>query len=251
MPQPYGVYGRIRTGLLPAGRFGYPCRCHTSVARGWSDGHRFRLGCMSGGKRTMKVEETASAMGERVSKALLVGKAVLTPGTKDGRLLYKGSGAAAGHWYGCRSRHFCYRWRLPLCAVRLSARCWRACRGFVGLQSPHGYGGPLTVRIDRLARGVYGAGGFVELSRPGVPFQIPVSLQNSGDEPLSGTLRLAVIDSWKAEPAAPVPFQLGPRRRARFEFTVTVGPRRTTRTIRCTRMPNSGTGAGSWWRIRC
>lgn len=96
-------------------------------------------------------------------------------------------------------------------------------RGFVGLQSPHGYGGaahgpersvcPRRLRRGRLRRG-----------RPGVPFQIPVGFQNSGDEPLSGTLRLAVIDSWKAEPTATVPFQLGRRSRARFEFAVTVGP---------------------------
>jgi hypothetical protein len=74
------------------------------------------------------------------------------------------------------------------------------------------------------AIGAYGAGGYVELSRPGVPFVVPVSLQNAGDQAIHGTLRVAVIDHWKVDPAQPVPFRLGPRGRARHEFTLSFGP---------------------------
>jgi len=65
------------------------------------------------------------------------------------------------------------------------------------------------------AVGSYGAGGFAEMSRPGVPFVVPVSLQNAGDREISGTLRMAVIDQWKVEPPAAIPFRLGPRGRSR------------------------------------
>jgi len=74
------------------------------------------------------------------------------------------------------------------------------------------------------AVGSYGAGGFAEMSRPGVPFVVPVSLQNAGDREISGTLRMAVIDQWKVEPPAAIPFRLGPRGRSRHEFTVSFGP---------------------------
>lgn len=83
--------------------------------------------------------------------------------------------------------------------------------------------GPLTVRLQRPALGSYGAGGFTPLSRPGTPLLLPVTLENSGDAALSGTVRIGLIDHWTAEPAAR-PFTLAPRGRARLEFTLRFGP---------------------------
>jgi hypothetical protein len=74
------------------------------------------------------------------------------------------------------------------------------------------------------ATGAYGAGGYADLSRPNIPFVVPVTLQNSSDREISGTLRLAVIDQWKVVPASAVAFRLGPRGRSRQEFTLTFGP---------------------------
>lgn len=82
--------------------------------------------------------------------------------------------------------------------------------------------GPLTVRMQRPAMGSYGAGGFAPLSRPGVPLLLPVSLENSSDQPLSGTLRIGVIDQWLVDPPARA-FTLPPRGRARLEFTLRFG----------------------------
>jgi hypothetical protein len=84
--------------------------------------------------------------------------------------------------------------------------------------------GPLTVRMQRPAVGAYGAGGYVDLSRPGVPFTVPVSIQNAGDRPVSGTLRVAVADQWNVEPAGAIPFHVAPRGQSRHEFTVSFGP---------------------------
>lgn len=89
---------------------------------------------------------------------------------------------------------------------------------------PSDTAGPLTVRMQAPATGSYGAGGFVELSRPGLPMTLPVSLHNSGDREIQGTLRVAVIDQWSVEPASPVPFTLPARGRARFDFTLRFGP---------------------------
>jgi hypothetical protein len=74
------------------------------------------------------------------------------------------------------------------------------------------------------ATGAYGAGGYADLARPNVPFVVPVTLQNSSDREISGTLRLAVTDQWKVEPAGSVSFRLGPRGRSRQDFTLTFGP---------------------------
>ncbi|MCX6629097.1 MAG: hypothetical protein NTW28_15875 [Candidatus Solibacter sp.] len=84
--------------------------------------------------------------------------------------------------------------------------------------------GPITVSMQPAATGTYGAGGYADLSRPNLPFVVPVTLQNSSDREISGTLRLAVVDQWKVEPATAVAFRLGPRGRRRQEFTLTFGP---------------------------
>jgi len=84
--------------------------------------------------------------------------------------------------------------------------------------------GPLTVRIQQPALGSYGAGGLVQFNQPDAPFTLPVQLSNSSDAPLQGTLRLRVIDRWRAEPDGPVPFTVGPRGRASVSFRVSFGP---------------------------
>ena len=72
----------------------------------------------------------------------------------------------------------------------LSALCLPA----FAYNSPTDTAGPLTVRMQAPAAGNYGAGGFVDLSRPGVWFVVPLELQNASGAAVSGTLRVAVID---------------------------------------------------------
>gem|GEM_PF-2085219 len=93
----------------------------------------------------------------------------------------------------------------------------------LGYDPPSATAGPLTVRMQAPASGSYGAGGFVELSRPGVPMVLPVSLQNSSERELRGTLRVAVMDQWSVDPAGAIPFRLGPRGRGRHEFVLKFG----------------------------
>jgi len=57
---------------------------------------------------------------------------------------------------------------------------------------PSDTAGPLTVEMQPPAFGAYGAGGYVELSQPGVPFMIPVHLRNASDQAIAGTLRMVV-----------------------------------------------------------
>ena len=66
---------------------------------------------------------------------------------------------------------------------------------------PSDTAGPLTVQMQPPAVGAYGAGGYADLARAGVPFVVPVSLQNAGDRAITGTLRMTVIDGWKVAPA--------------------------------------------------
>jgi hypothetical protein len=108
--------------------------------------------------------------------------------------------------------------RYPVLALILCAAALPA------FDPPSDTAGPLTVRMQAPALGAYGAGGFAELSRPGTPVTLPVTLQNAGETALAGTLRVAVIDRWRVEPAGPVSFRLGPRGRARYEFTLSFGP---------------------------
>ncbi len=69
---------------------------------------------------------------------------------------------------------------------------WLAlCAGARAYDPPSDTAGPLTVRMQAPAVGAYGAGGFVELSRPDVPFTLPVMLQNASELEIRGTLREA------------------------------------------------------------
>lgn len=65
--------------------------------------------------------------------------------------------------------------------------------------------GPLTVSMQPPAVGAYGAGGYADMSRAGVPFVVPVSLQNAGD-------------GWTVTPSGAAPFRILPRGRLRREF---------------------------------
>ncbi len=98
------------------------------------------------------------------------------------------------------------------------------CAPGLAYNPPTDTAGPITVSMQPPAVGAYGAGGYADLSRPGVPFTVPVSVQNSSDREVSGTLRVAVIDQWTADPSGPIPFRVGPHGRLRREFTLSFGP---------------------------
>jgi len=83
--------------------------------------------------------------------------------------------------------------------------------------------GPLTVHILDPTIGSYGAGGAVVLNRAGAAFELAVSLENRGNRPLDGVVRISVIDRWTVQPSAPVPFHLKADESAELAFTVTVG----------------------------
>lgn len=109
--------------------------------------------------------------------------------------------------------------------VRSAALLVGVCSAGFAYDPPSDTAGPLTVRMQPPAIGTYGAGGYADLSRHGVPFTVPVHLQNASDRTIMGSLRLKVIDNWRVDPAEPVSFRLGPHGRARHEFTLGFGPR--------------------------
>ena len=98
------------------------------------------------------------------------------------------------------------------------------CLSCFAYNPPSDTAGPVTVSLQAPASGNYGAGGFVELSRPGVPFTVPVSLRNASDREIAGTIRVVVIDHWTVTPAGAVPFRLAPHGRLLHPFTVSFGP---------------------------
>jgi hypothetical protein len=89
---------------------------------------------------------------------------------------------------------------------------------------PSDTAGPLTVQMQPPAVGAYGAGGYADMSRAGVPFVVPVSLQNAGDQELVGTLRMTAIDGWTVAPSGAAPFRIRARGRVRQDFTLTFPP---------------------------
>jgi hypothetical protein len=109
-------------------------------------------------------------------------------------------------------------------AIRIAVVVAGVCSSAFAYEPPVDTAGPLTVRMQPPAIGTYGAGGYVDLSRPGVPFTVPVSLQNASDQAITGSLRVTVIDDWRVEPAVAIRFHVGPRGRARHEFTLSFGP---------------------------
>lgn len=73
--------------------------------------------------------------------------------------------------------------------------------------------GPLTVTIE----------GPSEVTETGTALPVKVVLENSGDQELAGSLRLAVIDRWTADPAGAVSFEVEARGKAALDFQVTAG----------------------------
>jgi hypothetical protein len=90
-----------------------------------------------------------------------------------------------------------------------------------GYNPPVDTAGPLTVRIDDPAIGNYGAGGLVQLTGPGIAMRVEIKLSNAAGVPLSGSLRLGVIDGWRAAPAASE-FRVQAKGTAELRFNITV-----------------------------
>ena len=103
------------------------------------------------------------------------------------------------------------------------ALLWLAAASAFAYNPPSDTAGPLTVQMQPPAVGAYGAGGYADLARAGVPFVVPVSLQNAADREITGTLRMVVIDGWTAAPG-PSEFRIGPHGRLRREFILTFPP---------------------------
>ena len=78
---------------------------------------------------------------------------------------------------------------------------------------PEDKAGPLTVRIE----------GPAKVTATDTPVPMRVALENDGDQPLEGTLRLEVIDHWRVEPSEPQAFSVPGKGTSRIEFTVVAG----------------------------
>ncbi len=76
-----------------------------------------------------------------------------------------------------------------------------AARSALAFNPPTDTAGALLARIE-------GPG---EVTRAGAPFPIRVVLENKGDRPIEGTIRLGVTDQWTTNPAAPVAFSVAPK----------------------------------------
>ena len=78
--------------------------------------------------------------------------------------------------------------------------------------------GPLTVRIHEPLLGAYGSGGFLHITQPEMAVPVRVTLENSATAPISGVVRVQVIDRWRIEPASR-PFSVAPKDRSEISFT--------------------------------
>ncbi len=110
--------------------------------------------------------------------------------------------------------------------------------------------GSLTIRILDPTIGNYGAGGAVTLNRAGAPFPLAVSLENHGDGPLQGVVRISVIDRWTVQPASPVSFRLKRTHLGHWSSPSRSDKVRLTRITRSTRTLNSGRTGSAWPRTR-
>jgi len=82
-----------------------------------------------------------------------------------------------------------------------------------GFNPPVDTAGPLRVSIDAPQ----------QITAVDTPARVRVVLENQGDGPIEGTLRLGVIDRFRAEPAEPVAFRLDPGKKATYAFSVSAG----------------------------
>lgn len=72
--------------------------------------------------------------------------------------------------------------------------------------------GPLTVRIV----------GPDTVTQKDTAFEVQVTFQNQSDQPISGAVRLGLIDGWRSEPADAVPFTVAAKSKTSCGFRVTV-----------------------------
>lgn len=94
--------------------------------------------------------------------------------------------------------------------------------GVLAYDPPVDTAGPLTVRIRQVGAGLYGQGGLAELL-PEAPCPFSVALQNAGETPVVGMLRVEVIDRWRVEPSGTVPFSVNAKGMTQLRFVVTAG----------------------------
>ena len=92
-----------------------------------------------------------------------------------------------------------------------AALCFALSAAPAAYSPPEDTAGPLSVRIE----------GPAAIAQAGAPAPITVVLENKGDAALQGTLRVHLIDGWRAEPPGAIRFSIGPRAAARHSFTVT------------------------------
>jgi len=107
----------------------------------------------------------------------------------------------------------CKRPWIRLFAVAVAAGVGGWADGLRAYNPPVDEAGPITATIE----------GPAEVTQTGVPFAVAVVLENPGNRPVNGTVRLEVIDRWTAEPAAAVPFSVAAGDTARSTFQVTAG----------------------------
>ncbi len=103
-----------------------------------------------------------------------------------------------------------YSWHAVVGLVCLVALAAKPAAGF---DPPVDTAGPLRAQIDAPQ----------EITEVDTPVPVRVVLENQGDEPIEGTVRLGVIDRFRAEPAEPVSFQVEAGKQATLAFSVTAG----------------------------
>ncbi|MGC8642635.1 MAG: DUF5696 domain-containing protein [Isosphaeraceae bacterium] len=102
-------------------------------------------------------------------------------------------------------------WHVPTRRLAHALALVLSASAVFGFDPPVDRAGPLRARIE----------GPTTVTRTGTPIPVAVVLENRGDQPLSGTVTLGVIDHWTAQPDKPVRFEVAGKGTARVAFTVT------------------------------
>ncbi len=100
--------------------------------------------------------------------------------------------------------------RLPLAVTAVLAM---SAQTLLAYNPPTDKVGPLTVTIE----------GPDTVTEVGRPLPVKLTLENSGDRQLKGSLRLAVIDRWTVDPAGAVPLSIAAGGKETLQFKVTAG----------------------------
>ncbi|MBM4094742.1 MAG: hypothetical protein FJ276_35845, partial [Planctomycetes bacterium] len=88
-----------------------------------------------------------------------------------------------------------------------------ACAGSVfAFNPPSDRVGPLTVRVE----------GPETVTQVDAPLDVRVTLENDGDEPIAGNVRLGLTDGWQSEPADALPFTAATKSKTTCSFRVTL-----------------------------